>query len=423
MKKELSCSSRQSSIFIDLVSGEVLSYRTDWERIHELYGGKRYRIYRDASKGYIENNLEQLLDLGTYFGNTKIDIEVSEYEHHLYGTIPLYAYVPVKDGRIDSDLPAVVSDNDSNVFFCPHDRLLHCLEHFQEFVYNYSLEELNSLKEGIVRKMIIPLSWYDQFGNYKLVTKELFYYKKGPRTGVNPLLFCDVIAAKSNAAIGETHYGGPTCKKLNLYLSKFYSQEKQRRECVWLHKNKLGYFDVCWWDDPIKEKGVLPEGWICEGDRFVWRREGLHVRALVDGLVPWQYKDAHCGDWAEYEEQLTAVQWFSKLREEIRISILRSYLTVVKGKILGQKIQYSGIYYGEAIEFLQNFAGIMVTQARAIEITKCQGGVIKFVNKYNLPDEISIGELSMLEDFPKMLKVAEFRDVLYDVLLWENIPH
>ncbi len=72
------------------------------------------------------------------------------------------------------------------------------------------------------------------------------------------------------------------------------------------------------------------------------------------------------------------------------------------------------------MDFLREFESKMINKAQAIKLTQCVNGVNRFIKKFNLPNELSIGELLMLDDFPEMMEDLDFRKFLFDVLLHEE---
>lgn len=433
MKKQVN----KYSVIFDLVTGNLFHYTADTvSKIHEIYGGKCYYRSNSGNKinGYLTTNLAQLVDLGWYaadelnyeFNNA---VQVSEYFNDNGLKKPIYAYAPFENYKLTEDFPIVVTDR-KNVVFCNKDQLKHCLVNFDIIIKeDYEADDDSiTIDEHKIYQKPLPLlyyasSGYNSFTQRGIDSNELYFYwyKGSPCTKVNALRFCDLTSARSAASsvTGFGEYNGPVSDELNIMTALIRYVDHSDRCRFWLHRNKLGYFDECWVTNPLLEEGSLPEEWYCLGERIVWRREGIHVKIMIDGLVPPQYCASHVGEWVGCERRVTAIDWFSTPLEEWKESIKSDLMYKIKGGLLGQKIKFAVAPFTETYDFLREFSSVRIDKAQAYEYTECINGVNRFIKKFNLPDKLSIGELIMLDSFPEMMEDMGFRKFLCDILLWD----
>lgn len=382
------------AILFSAKSGKFFSFEKNGKELHELYGGKTYYTSRTGltGAGYLEIGPadNDLIRFGYYRTDARCEQRI-ETVHTVNGR-PIFGYSPITShGGIDHSKPFVLSDGHKVAFVSCWDVRTTLLE----------WDELRG-KE-------INIEYYTSGGYEYTHTSEL--YNPQHFRGVRFTRFVNLESERR-----DTNGLGPDsslfARKLSIceYEGKFF------------HLNVDGIFDKMWETDPREIKGEVVNGWIGEGNGLYWRRRRDDIETFIEikraDFAGGKYVvESETGEWLDYEQNFSVLEWFSKDAEEWREYFVPK-LTLKARQDYVYARQSKGI---DTRRLMEKNPDTLICIQDSLDTGNCLTGTQSFIKRYNIEvnDDgcTTVKELLRNEKVGEILKDFSFQKVVHYKLL------
>jgi hypothetical protein len=386
-KMELSFGGGLDTIIYDMSTRSKYSYKQESKEIHNLYGGKQFYVSCSglSGKGFIDKNLDNLLELGVYrIGiNTEIGIKIKDN---------ISSYAPIWKNAKEYDAPIVLSDGNQIVFTTQRNLL-------EDTMNFYDLVEDNPYHKHIE----VNLKYYNEWGESHSQKYNLFINNKCQRNGPDVRRFLNL----SNI------------KPMNLDAFSF-SQNSffQQKLCIdevvdycqrhsWWHRNEFDYIDKVWKENPSTIEGEIVDGWYGDGEGLFWKRRDLKIEAFMEVETITIDGVGYCADqnkYTEYEEEFPIVEWYHKEKTWIKEYFMEKITK--KAKFNYEYLMELKLKEEEFKKCLNKHKELKISIQDSLNAGNCKVGTLEFIEKWNIDH---IEELLKHPEADKLFKNNDFR--------------
>jgi len=438
-KISLSFAGGSTDVLYSAKLARFFSYEKNRDLLHQIYGGKAY--YTSGSgltgAGYlsvseIDNDLilwGHYMVGGTIPTNKKVVGFYQPYPNHEYYNVvrePLYGYAPISAHLgLVPELPFVLSDGNTVAFLREHE--------IPEGIKNWQKIKKICLKKNL--PYVEMEDWWSG-GEYIPYDREMTwgFYNPCHFKGINALQFVDLSDASQRVGkiwkqISGAEMDYPfTAETLFVAPVRYYANGRENEE--WVSKNPYGIFDNRFNFHPRLVDGELGIGkWIGDGNGVIWRRQGLSVHCFLElswteflEKNPQMDYEGH-PSWIEFEEFVSAMDWFSMTREQRHERLGNGISAKIQARLDEKSRQEA--YERQIQEGLKPFRDVLmehteliVTFGDSLSAGNCEPGTQRFCDHFGLDPEmpLTIGQLVELKSFDRMIEMDEFQRVLGYVL-------
>lgn len=410
-KIQVSFGGGSSSVFFQILSKRVLSYSGNTEYFHENYWWKLYYISLTwlSWAGYLQPNIskDDLIEFGYYRTDASNQQFIKKVKAACENTNykDIFGYVPIKNpGGLDaiSEGPIVLTDW-NNVVFCNEWEISHCLKTWNELPF---------------KNKEFSFYWSYNNQNHKQ-TVNYNIYSTIDRYNLKPERFIDLRNIIYQPEFSRESQGSLMERKLGII------QRHNEWFRIWFRGLLTSY---CNFENPRTHVWQLVYNW--EGDwnwLFIRRsKDEQYIECFYEierGLLWKKYSHEHLGQWIEFEENISVIDFFEKSVEEWN----KYFYSKTLHKARMDLIHATGIFASPDYvkNLLKENSNTYICIKDSLEAGNCIPWTEAFIKKYELQLtnnwEISIQELLVHKDLDDMLQNSSFRKVIKFKLLNSEI--